>query len=147
MKKQILNVVVTLSVIVTLAVAGFAALHNKIKASVPFAFMVNGKTLPAGQYTVAPNNNGNVLVISNAETKQGVVVIAQICAVGADSKPQLIFNRYGNQYFLAKAVGQTSGNELMKSKAERAAAKANRDHLAQGDAQPEIVTVSAQLGQ
>lgn len=146
MKKQVLRVVVTLSVIVTLAVAGFAALHNKVKASVPFAFTVNGKTLPAGQYTVAPSNNGNVLTISNAETKQGVVVIAQVCEVGADSKPQLIFNRYGNQYFLAKIVGQTSGNELMKSKAERAAARAGRDHLAQHDQAPEIITVNAQIG-
>lgn len=147
MKKQMLNVIVTLSVIVTLAVAGFAALHKKVTANVPFDFMVNGKTLPAGQYTIEPSAaNGNTLLIRNREAQQGVIVIAQVCEVG-DAKSQLVFRRYGNQYFLAKVIGQTSANELMKSKAEREAARANRDHLAQHDAAPEIITVSAQIGQ
>jgi hypothetical protein len=35
----------------------------------------------------------------------------------------------------------------MKSKAEREAAKTRRDYLAQKDATPELVTISAQIGQ
>jgi hypothetical protein len=147
MKKQILNVVVTLSIIVTLTVAGFAALRTRVEANVPFDFMVSGKTLPAGQYSIALTDKGDALMIRNGETKQGVIVMARNCEVAAAGKPQLIFNRYGNQYFLAKVLGQTSGNELLKSKAEREAARANRDHLAQQDAAPQIITVNAQIGQ
>jgi hypothetical protein len=147
MKKQILNVVVTLSVIATLSIAVFAALNNRITANVPFDFTVNGKTLPAGQYSVEPGNTPNVLVIRNWETKQSVGVIAQKLEVGAGSKPQMIFRRYGNQNFLAQVIGNTNGNELPKSKAEREAARAGRDYLAQNDATPEIVAINAHVGQ
>ena len=145
MKKHILGVVVTLSVIATLSIAVFAALNNKITANVPFDFMVNGKTLPAGHYTVESGSIQSVLVIRSWETKQAASAVTQSCEVGAGSKPQLIFRRYGDQYFLAKVIGDT-GAELPKSKAEREAAKAGRDNLAM-NAEPEIVKVSAQIGQ
>lgn len=146
MRKQILNVVVTLSVIATLSIAVFAGLSKMITANVPFDFTVNGKTLPAGQYTVQPSDNGT-LMIRNLESNKGVIVIARHCDVSAGSKPKLTFHRYGNQYFLAKVLGDANGSELIKSKAEREAAKAKRDHLTMKDAAPEIVTVSAQVGQ
>jgi hypothetical protein len=147
MKKQILNVVVTLSVITILSVAAVAGLSRKLEANIPFDFMVNGKTLPAGHYTVEPGSAQSVLVIRNWETKQAAGAIAQRLEVGAGSKPQLIFRRYGNQYFLAQVISDASGSELPKSKAEREAAKAGRDNLAMKDAEPEIVTVNAQIGQ
>lgn len=146
MRKQILSIVVTLSVIITLSVAVLAGLSRKLEANIPFDFMVNGKTLAAGQYTVEQGSTQNVLVIRNWETKQAAAAITHGCEVGADSKPQLIFHRYGNQYFLAKVLSDT-GAELVKSKAEREAAKAGRDRLAMNNAAPEIVTVSAQVGQ
>lgn len=146
MKKQMLNVVVTLSIIVTLAVAGFAGLSRPLKANVPFDFIVNGKTLPAGEYTIVPSNSPGLLLIRTWETKQSAAVMTR-GTVEAKSKPSLVFRRYGNQYFLAKIVGDTSVNELWQSKAEREAAKGGRDHLAQGGTTPEIITISAPLGQ
>ena len=74
MRKQILNVVVTLSVIATLSIAVFAALNNKITANVQFDFTVNGKTLPAGQYTVEQGKIQNLLMIRNSETNQAIGV-------------------------------------------------------------------------
>jgi hypothetical protein len=146
MRKQILNVVVTLSVIATLSIAIFAGVSIKLTANVPFDFMVNGKTLPSGHYTVEQGNTQNTLVIRNWETKQAIGAITQNCEVGAGSKPQLIFRRYGNQYFLVQAIDGARGSELPKSKAEREAAKAGHDNLVM-NAGPEIVKVSAQIGQ
>jgi hypothetical protein len=146
MRKQILNVVITLSVIGALSIAVFAGLSGKLTANVPFDFTVNGKTLPAGQYTVEQGNTQNTLVIRNWETKQVIGAIAQNCEVSAGSKPQLIFRRYGDQYFLAQVIDGARGSELPKSKAEREATKAGRDNLAM-NAEPEIVRVSAQIGQ
>jgi hypothetical protein len=146
MRKQILSVVVTLSVIATLSIAVFAGLTRSLKVNVPFDFTVNGKTLPAGQYTIEQGTVTNALVIRNWETKQAAGVIVRKLEVSADSKPQLIFRRYGNQYFLAQVIGEASGSELPKSNAEREAAKGGRDHLAM-TVEPEIVKVSAQAGQ
>jgi hypothetical protein len=118
-----------------------------IRADVPFDFMVAGKTLPAGQYTVDTRNSSGTLVIRNKETRQVVGSISHRYEVGADSKPQLVFHRYGNKYFLAKVVGYAKGNELPKSKAEREAAKAGHDQIANHGAGPEIITIIAQVGQ
>jgi hypothetical protein len=147
MKRQILSVVVTLSAVVILSVAGFAAISGMIRAEVPFDFTVGSKKLPAGKYTVDARNSNGTLVIRNKETRKVVASISRSFEVDADNRPQLIFHRYGNQYFLTKVVGYASGNELPKSKAEREAAKAIRDNLAKNDAGPEIVTISADLGQ
>ena len=147
MKKQILNIVVTLSVIAALSIAGFAGLSGNIKANIPFDFMVGGEKLPAGEYTLGTGVTQSTLMIRNWKTKQAVVAISHGLEVRADSKPQLVFRRYGDQYFLAKVTDYSSGIELPKSKAEREAAKAKRDYLTMKDAESEIVTVNAQIGQ
>jgi hypothetical protein len=146
MKKQILSAVVTFSVIVTLSIAGFAGLGGNLESNIPFDFMVNGKKLPAGKYIVETGSQ-TTMAIRSFETKQGAVSIAQPFQVRAGGKPQLIFHRYGNQYFLVKVLSDTGGRELPRTKAEREAAKAGRDQLAMKDAAPEIITISAQVGQ
>src|SRR5262249_34993409 len=147
MKKQILSVVVTLSVIFTLSIAGFAALDRSLKANIPFDFMVGEKMLPAGHYTVERGSVRGASVIRNWETKKAASAVAQEIETGPNSKSILTFHRYGNQYFLAKVISDTGGNVLMKSKAEREAAKAKRDQLTMNGGEPEIVTVNAQVGQ
>ena len=147
MKKQILNVIVTLSVIAALSIAGFAGLDRSVEANIPFDFMVGGKKLSAGKYTVEKGSASGAVMVRNWKTKQAAGAITQGLQVRAGSKPQLVFHRYGNQYFLAKVISDASGIELSKSKAEREAAKAKRDYLTMKDAEPEIVTVNAQIGQ
>jgi len=147
MKKQILNAVVTLIVIAALSIAGFAGLDRSVKANIPFDFMVGGEQLPAGKYTVEMGIARSALMVRNWKTKQAASSITQDYEVRADSKPRLVFHRYGNQYFLAKVITYSKGIDLPKSKAEREAAKAKRDLLTMKDAEPEIVTVNAQIGQ
>ena len=63
MKKEILNVVAILSVIITMSIAGFADLSRNLEANIPFDFMVNGKKLTAGKYTVTSGGTQKVLHI------------------------------------------------------------------------------------
>lgn len=147
MKKQILNVVVTLCVISALSIAGFAGLDRSLKANIPFDFMVAGKKLAAGEYTVEREAVRGALVIRNWETKKAVAAIAHDSEKGVNGKARLVFHRYGNQYFLARVIGETMGTELPTSGAEREAAKAGNDHLAMNGAAPEIITVLASVGQ
>jgi hypothetical protein len=147
MKKQILNVVVTLVVIAALSIAGFAGLDRSVEANIPFDFMVNGEQLPAGKYTVETGSARSTVTVRNWKAKRAAGAISQNFEVRPGSKPRLVFHRYGNQYFLAKVITYSTGIELPKSKAEREAAKAKRDLLTMKDAEPEIVTVNAQIGQ
>jgi hypothetical protein len=147
MKKQILNVIVTLCFISALSIAGFAGLERSLKATIPFDFMVGGKKLAAGKYIIESESTRGALVIRSWETKKGVAAITQESQTGVNGKARLVFHRYGNQYFLARVLGEATGNELMTSKAEREAAKAARDHLAMTNTAPEIITVLATVGQ
>jgi hypothetical protein len=147
MKKQILNAAITLSVIAALSIAGIAGLDRNVEANIPFDFIVGGEKLPAGKYTVETSAAQRVLMVRNWKTKQGAGAISQDYQVPRGSKPHLVFRRYGDQYFLAKVITYTSGVELPKTKAEREAAKAKRDFITMKDAEPEIVTVNAQIGQ
>ncbi|HWQ33485.1 MAG TPA: hypothetical protein VNQ79_11575 [Blastocatellia bacterium] len=148
MKKQILSIVATLSILVTLAVAGFAGLSTRVSASIPFDFMIGNKQLPAGKYTVERGNVYGTLVIRSTETK-GIAVFQTLEASGRNNtEAKLVFRRYGNQYFLAQVHdGLSTGSELIKSKAEREAARAGRDHLALNSGEPEIISVVANVGQ
>ena len=120
-------------------------LSRLVTANVPFDFSVNNKTLSAGKYTIVkPAMNGVIIV--RGEDRKSVV---SLTATTTQSTPttQLVFHRYGSQYFLAKIeIEGGNGMELPKTKAEREAAqKSSERHLAKNGGAPEIVTVPASL--
>jgi hypothetical protein len=147
MKKQILAIVATLSIVITLTITGLAGLNTKVTANIPFDFMVSGKTLLAGSYTVSPGTSKGTLTIRSGDSRVAIGVIAMEATDKGKGKARLVFRRYGSQHFLAQVYDGISGSgqELPKSKAEREAAKP--DHLALKNAAPEIVTINAQAGQ
>ncbi len=143
MKKQILSVVAILTLV--FAVSAFGAhISGVLKADIPFDFMVNGKTLQAGTYKVQQGSSDSTLLIRGVDGKNAAVSITMngVQAKG-ETKAKLVFNRYGNEYFLNEiwdGLSNTS-TQLTTSKAERAAQKRHSDRLANGAAQPEKVTV------
>ena len=147
MKKQILNVAVAMSLIATLSIAGLAGVFGRLKADIPFDFMVNGKQLSAGEYHIQSGAIQGVIVLRNADTNNSAAAQAQSTEYRAGSEPRLVFRKYGSQYFLAKVVSDSTTIELPKTKAERNAAKSEANRLALNDAEPEIVTVSVSAGQ
>lgn len=91
-----------------------------ITAQVPFAFVANGKTMPAGECTIAVDVNGRtILSISSADQHTFALPIGDV-SPSASKKTALVFRRYGNQYFLfaVKHDGGT-GYRLPASRLER----------------------------
>jgi hypothetical protein len=75
------------------------------KAEIPFDFVVGQKTLPAGEYAISPGNDTNkdILWIKKTDSR----ATANMVTFGQNIKrqqagPYLVFNRYGNQYFLSQ---------------------------------------------
>ncbi len=145
MKRQILGAVVAISLVATLSIAGMASVFGRLKADIPFDFMVNGKQMPAGKYEVKSADIGNTIAVHSADRSKAVVAQAATTDSRKGGEPRLVFRRYGSQYFLAKVVSDTQSIELSRTKAEREAAKGSK--LALNDVQPDIVTVSANAGQ
>jgi hypothetical protein len=136
MKKQILTLVGVLSLML---VAGSAFAQNfNLTADIPFGFVLQKQTLPAGHYTIKSMSD-NVVVIENSDGKSVAMVLTHGVQSGkASDRSKLIFQRYGDRYFLAQAwtSGNSAGLELPKSPRESEIAL---------DTRPEQVVILASL--
>jgi len=151
LKKQILSIVATLTIIIPMSIIGFAGLYSEVSAKIPFDFMVGGKEFKAGNYSVKRLNDNNPdVILTLRNVNSGAVANFNINNITdkGESRARLVFRRYGNQYFLAQIFDGRSGfgSELIKSKAEREASK-KRDTITQNTIEPEVVTVAARIGQ
>ena len=101
MKRATLMAAVMLMVLTGLATAQLGT-KDQIRAQVPFEFMVANRMVPAGMYIVQLTEPGTkMLTINNRDAKVAVLSRAfQDENKTTLSAPILVFNKYGNQYFL-----------------------------------------------
>ena len=90
------------------------------KTQAPFAFVANGKTMPAGECTIAVEVNGRTLLsISSGEQHVYALPIADV-SPDARKKTALVFHQYGDQYFLTSIQREKgTGYQLPPSRLER----------------------------
>ena len=113
----------------TLAVAlaaTLAAQTIRVTARVPFEFMVAGRSMPAGDYTVEHSGSTAAIRVSNGST--GVLSLAMNSSASPHEQAGqalLIFHRYGDQYFLSRIVDGSRNTvvELPTSRTEKELSK------------------------
>ena len=126
MKRQLVKGTTMLLLAVALAfvtAASTNAQSRMARAEVPFEFVANNVTLPAGQYLIRDGSGGQLVKISNAKAAKSVFAMTVgLSRKGNTEKGKLVFHRYGNRYFLAEiwAAGERDGQKLQKSKEEKA---------------------------
>lgn len=116
---------------------------TEIRASIPFDFSVRGKTLPAGDYEISRIGDEPAdLLMRNVRDKREHVIFATDPrdARRIPRRNVLVFNRYGDTYFLEEVVtaGEETGRELNPSHAERTL----RRDMAKNQVEPETVVVA-----
>ena len=131
MKKQALKAVTMLVSIIALAfmtaVVSNAQSHTqKVRANIPFDFVVGDKTLAAGEYTIGTvtSSSSDGIVVRSANGNQSAIRLTSTVQANAPkNRATLTFQRYGDSYFLAQVwtPGSAEGREMVKSKTERAA--------------------------
>jgi len=146
MKKHILPILAIVGIAVMLvANSASADSGTELRASIPFDFTVGKTLMPAGQYTVRTDHIGSGVLCIEARDGGRPVMIMTNTAYAAHSKNEssLVFQRYGNQYFLSKVwtVGSDIGCELIKTRAEREIDRAYR--LAKSTEPVQTVTIAA----
>ena len=113
----------TLLVLTLLVVPGFINAQSRrvIKAQVPFEFIVNGNILPAGEWVIEAQGDGQThLQVSSGSHRLFVVPNAtESLTASADAK--MVFHRYGDRYFLSTVIGEgdNRGYEFPAGKAEK----------------------------
>jgi hypothetical protein len=94
------------------------AQQTRIKASVPFNFMVGDRLYEAGDYSL--NGNGTVIQIADSDHTSTFVPSNSCTNVAPAEKTVLVFRHMGGDYFLYQVwtAGQLSGREFSRSKTE-----------------------------
>jgi len=137
MKKTLMLFAAALALFVTTA-ASAQTIH--MKADIPFNFVLNGATLPAGEYTVTSMDvRGQVLSISDLNSHHNNLITSNSCrSLKPATKTKLVFYRYGDRYFLKQiwVVGNDSGREIPTSRRE--------EEVAKDFSMQEVVLVAAQ---
>jgi hypothetical protein len=126
MKKQVLRLAAGLLLSVVFASASYAQ-GRPISVDIPFAFSVGGQMLPAGQYdvrTLTSHGNDVQLIQRKSGEPSAIVITMPVDAKSGESKPRLVFNEYGDMYFLSQAwTSQHQGRQLHTSQREKEMAR------------------------
>lgn len=97
------------------------AQQTRIRANVPFDFMIGDKAYPAGEYTIGEVSNAISALRVASPGEQETYVLANTCAsLNPSEKTELVFHRAGDTYFLHQIwrEGHVSGREFPRSKTE-----------------------------
>ena len=101
-----------------------AQIIGEIEANIPFQFHAGNVKLPAGKYVihVLDDSNLTIMEITSADGSTSALFdVREAEANSAPAKTELIFNKYGNRYFLAKLFdeGNPSGSTVDESRYEK----------------------------
>jgi len=112
----------------TAAALPVAAQTAALKANVPFPFTVGSKAMGAGEYTITQDATAPVIILQHAAEQAGAVAMVAkrgLETPGAVRDTLLVFNRYGDRYFLAEVVDADDATVILlpKTAAERELAK------------------------
>ncbi|MBI4470552.1 MAG: hypothetical protein HY650_14650 [Acidobacteria bacterium] len=117
-----------LIMLVTLLARGQSA--PRIEVSIPFGFTAGSTKLPAGDYRLIFNQPADgALAVQNVRTKDRALVFPVATETHIrQEKARLVFNRYGEKFFLSQVFtpGQTRGVALLRSEEETQLARTTR---------------------
>lgn len=119
-----LRIILAIGSVAAVAVGVHAQSLDALVVNVPFNFAVGNTTLPAGTYTIdrVQFNNSNNLELRSADGHSSVFT-SGIVNLQFNGDPKLVFDRYGDQYFLHQIRTAVGVHELAKSRAEKTLAE------------------------
>jgi len=147
MKKQ---AYIIIAVIMLVTVAGLSTAkaqtsgRPELRASIPFAFNVGDRTLPAGEYTVQcvnPDSSQKALRVRSKDGHASALVLTNSVIGKIRDNARLVFYRYDNQYFFTQAwlPADSIGMQAPKSRTEKQIAR----ELAATRKSKEVVSIAA----
>ena len=119
MKKQLL---INIGVALFAATTIYAQSSQKLIVAVPFDFTVGNTMLQAGAYTVNLGLAPSTIALRSADGRAAEMIVSHAAVALTPTKnAKLVFNRYGDRYFLRQVWNVTSsiGREVPKSARER----------------------------
>lgn len=113
----------------------------KMKADVPFEFVAGDRAYPAGEYSLKPMGNDNVLLqLTDVERHTSRMLLSYSCSKATlSTETKLVFRHIGDEYFLEQVwiEGRQSGRQFPVSRTET--------QLARNHEKSEVVIIAASL--
>ena len=101
-----------------------AQIIGGLEANIPFPFYAGNTILPAGEYRIQVLDNSDLTLMEISRVDGTVSALFQIQDAESNSEPaksELIFNKYGDRYFLAKFFDEDNrnGSQVTESRYEK----------------------------
>ena len=114
------------------ATTAHAQIIGDLQVNIPFQFYAGDAKLPPGKYTIhtVDSTDLTVMEISSADgSASALFVVRDAEANSTPAKSELIFNKYGNRYFLAKLFdeGNPNGSSVEESRYEKKVGQATSE--------------------
>jgi hypothetical protein len=113
-----------------LAVSAAEAQEPRVKANIPFDFVLGNQVLSAGEYKVITQGSGNEAILIRSDDGKAVALsLTYACtSLKPSDKTKLIFHTFGGRYFLSQiwTEGNTRGRQVPRSSIEVQLAKNNQ---------------------
>jgi hypothetical protein len=114
-----------------------AQIVGELQANIPFQFQAGNAKLPAGAYRIRMVEDSDLTLMEISTLDGSRSALFQVQESEANSTPnksELIFNKYGDQYFLSELFdeGDSSGSKVMESGYEKKisqGAEAAQEHV------------------
>jgi hypothetical protein len=108
-----------------LAVSAAQAQGVRVKANIPFDFVVGDRVMPAGEYIVAPAGSLGQAIEIRTGDRADMVLTSPAALSGPSKSTKLVFHALAGRYFLSQVwvAGYTQGRQLRMSKSEIQLAK------------------------
>jgi hypothetical protein len=119
MKHRILGILTTTTLALLISVPLSA--QTIARVTVPFDFTVGQTQMSAGTYEVSPLAHGAIVIRDSKAAKSVLSVVRSERTRGSDSGATLLFNKYGDKYFLSQVSRGFGGGvmQLPTSKLEK----------------------------
>src|ERR1700693_3583807 len=109
-----------------------AQLSADIEANISFPFYAGSTKLPPGKYFIHPLDNSDLTVMEISSADGSTAALFEVRASEANpaaGKGELIFNKYGNRYFLAQLFDEdnANGGQVIESRYEKTVNKATQE--------------------
>jgi hypothetical protein len=101
-----------------------AQIIGDLEVTIPFQFHAGDAKLPPGKYIIHPVDNSDLTIMEISSEDGSTSALFEVHDAEANSTPaksELIFNKYGNRYFLAKLFdeGNSNGSAVNESRYEK----------------------------
>jgi hypothetical protein len=140
MKKQYWRWLTALVGFASLAIAAQAQEVDHVVVRIPYEFVVDGTTLPAGSYEVRRASSrieSRILLLSSYNNRASVLLVPFEVENARNDKPQVSFERIGDQYVLSRIQTAENIYEISISRPSQemllASGKSQNDPTASGN--------------